>query len=208
MANVEVWPTVHEVRRSLAADLSALTEQQWATPSMCAGWTVRDALAHMTGTAKLTAGSFVAKFVTSGFNITKMQDKDIAVERGTSGADALARFRAVETSTAHPPGPIDSWLGEALVHAEDIRRPLGLVADYPMAALEQAADFYAGSNILIGTKKRIAGVRLRATDSSWTHGDGPEAAGPMRALLSAMTGRKPALADLTGPGVDVLAGRD
>ena len=72
MANVEVWPTVHALRRSLAADVDGLSEEQWATPSMCAGWTVRDVLAHMTATAKLSAGSFFAKFLTSGFNISKM----------------------------------------------------------------------------------------------------------------------------------------
>jgi hypothetical protein len=40
------------------------------------------------------------------------------------------------------------------------------------------ADFYAGSNMLIGAKNRITGLKLRATDAAWSHGDGPEAAGP------------------------------
>jgi hypothetical protein len=70
------------------------------------------------------------------------------------------------------------------------------------------ADFYRKSNVLIGSKRRIAGVTLRATDTEWQHGDGPLVTGPMLALLMAMTGRKVALEDLSGDGVTVLSGRD
>jgi hypothetical protein len=90
------------------------------------------------------------------------------------------------------------------VHGEDIRRPLGIAHAYPMDALTRVADFYKGSNLLIGAKRRIAGVTLRATDADWSTGTGPEAAGPMLSLLLAMTGRSAALADLTGEGVASL----
>ena len=70
------------------------------------------------------------------------------------------------------------------------------------------ADFYKNSNLLIGAKKRIAGVTLRATDTDWRHGDGPLVSGPVLALVMAMTGRKIALEDLGGDGMTVLRGRD
>lgn len=70
------------------------------------------------------------------------------------------------------------------------------------------ADFYKGSNLLIGAKSRIAGVTLRATDADWSHGSGPEVSGPLLSLVLAMTGRKVALGDLEGPGVEVLRSRD
>jgi hypothetical protein len=107
----------------------------------------------------------------------------------------------------HPPGPVQSWLGEAIVHAEDIRRPLGLSRQYPAEAILCVADFYAGSNLIIGTKRRIEGVRLRATDAGWSHGTGPEAAGSAMSLLLAMTGRTVALDDLSGDGVATLRSR-
>jgi hypothetical protein len=50
-------------------------------------------------------------------------------------------------------------------------------------------------------------VTLRATDTDWSHGSGPEVTGPAIALVMAMTGRKAALDDLSGPGVDVLRSR-
>jgi hypothetical protein len=71
----------------------------------------------------------------------------------------------------------------------------------------QAANFYKGSNLIVGTKRRIDGLTLRATDTEWSTGTGPEVAGPILALLMAMTGRKAATADLTGEGVETLASR-
>ena len=69
------------------------------------------------------------------------------------------------------------------------------------------ADFYRGSNLLIGSKRRIAGLTLRATDAEWTHGTGPEVSGPILSLVMAMTGRKVADDDLTGEGVATLRSR-
>jgi len=55
--------------------------------------------------------------------------------------------------------------------------------------------------------RRIAGLRLRATDSNWVHGDGPEVSGPLISLILAMTGRKGAHPDLSGEGLTTLANR-
>ena len=94
-----------------------------------------------------------------------------------------------------------------MVHAEDIRRPLGIVHDYPVDALTRLADFYTGSNLLIGAKKRVAGLTLRTTDADWSTGSGPEVAGPAIAIVMAMTGRTVAYHELTGDGVDTLRAR-
>ncbi len=207
MADTGVWQMIHAERAALAADLHSLDEARWATPSLCGEWTVRDVLAHMTATAKISAPGFFGKLVTSGFNFKKVQAKDIAAERGSSPSDTLAGFKAQVSSTKHPPGPIDSWLGEAIVHAEDIRRPLGIKHDYEPTAVARVADFYKGSNLIIGAKKRISGLRLAATDHDWAFGDGPEVSGPILSLVLAMTGRKATLTDLAGDGVATLSSR-
>lgn len=82
-------------------------------------------------------------------------------------------------TTTSPPGPKATWVGEVVVHGEDARRPLGIAHTYDPEALGVVADFYKGSNTLIGAKKRIAGLTLRATDQDWTHGSGPLVEGPM-----------------------------
>ena len=203
----DIWPVVHAERRALAADLEGMTAEQWQTPSLCTGWTVHDVLAHMVSTAKLTPPAFVVGLARSGFRFDRFTAKRIAAERAGGPAATLAAFRAVETSTSAPPGPTLSWLGEALVHAEDIRRPLGIARQYPVDAVTAVTDFYAGSNVLIGGKRRVDGLTLRATDTDWSHGTGPLVEGPALALMLATTGRKQVLGDLSGPGVEVLRSR-
>jgi len=207
MQKSEVWPAIHAERQALAADLAGLSPDQWDTPSLCDGWSVRDVLAHMTATGKITPLAFFPKLVGSGFSLNRLQQKDIAVERGSSGADTLQRFEATVTSSKHPPGPVDSWLGEALIHAEDIRRPLRIEHHYSTDAAVRVADFYKGSNLVVGAKKRVAGLHLSATDVDWTHGEGAEVSGPIMALVMTMTGRTTALDDLSGEGVATLRSR-
>lgn len=207
MAAIDIWPVVHDERAALAADLAPVAEAQWETPSQCEGWTIRDVLAHMTATANMTPAAFFPKLIGSGFSFDKVQAKGIAAERGASGAEALSRFEAVVGSQKKPPGPKDTVLGETIIHSEDIRRSLGLQRQYSDAALVEVADFYKGSNLIIGTKRRIDGVSLRATDTDWSHGSGPEVAGPMLPLLLAMAGRKGALDELSGDGVATLRER-
>jgi uncharacterized protein (TIGR03083 family) len=202
------WPTIHAEREILAQDLSSLTDEQWATPSLCAGWTVRDVLGHMTATAKMTPPRFFLALAGAGFRFSEMTSREIARETTGSPADNLAEFRRYAQASTHPPGPATSWLGETVIHGTDIRRPLGMSRDFPEPALVQVADFFKGSNLLIGAKKRIEGLRLQATDATWSTGAGPEVTGPLLSLIMAMTGRRAILGDLSGAGVAALRERD
>jgi uncharacterized protein (TIGR03083 family) len=204
---MDIWPAVHAERKALAADLRGLSDEDWAKPSLCGDWTVRDVLAHMTSAAKLSPPAFFGKMVASGFSFDKVQEAGVAANRGATPADTLANFEGVLTSVKHPPGPADTWLGEVIVHSEDIRRALGIKHNYPTDAVVQVADFFKGSNLLIGSKRRISGLTLSATDTEWSHGTGPEVAGPILSLVMAMTGRKAADEDLTGEGVATLRSR-
>ena len=207
MAKGEPWPTIHAERAALADDLAALSEEQWRTPSLCSSWTVQEVLAHMTATASMTPPKFFAKMAAAGFRFDAMAAKEVAAGTSRSPAEGLAEFRAHVNDTTAPPGPTPTWLGETIVHGEDIRRPLGIRRDYPTHALVTIADFYKGSNLLIGAKRRIDGLTLRATDADWTTGSGPEVAGPLISLVMAMTGRRGTVDDLSGPGTATLAGR-
>jgi uncharacterized protein (TIGR03083 family) len=207
MANESPWPTIHAERKALAADLGGLTDAQWATASLCPGWTVREVLAHMTSTAAMTPPKFMGRFIASGFQFEKLQAKSLAEQNGGSGADVLQRFSALVDATTHPPGPVDTWLGETIVHAEDIRRPLGIKHEYPLDGVTRAAEFFRKSNLLIGGKKRAAGLTLKATDTDWSAGEGPEVSGPALSIVLAITGRAAAVDDLSGAGVETLRSR-
>jgi uncharacterized protein (TIGR03083 family) len=207
MPSPSPWPTIHAEREALVSDLSPLTDEQWATPSLCAGWSVRDVLGHMTAAAKMTTPKFFAGLAGAGFRFNAMAAKDVAREVEGRPTDTLARFKAQQKATTHPPGPIDTMLGETIVHSQDIRRPLGIAHTYPTEALTRVADFYKGSNLVLGGKKRIAGLKLQATDADWSNGSGPEVSGPLLSLMMMISGRNAALDDLSGDGVATLKGR-
>lgn len=207
MAMADPWPLIHSEREALADDLATVTDEQWATPSLCAGWSVRDVLGHMTATAKMTPPAFFMAMAGAGFRFNTMTARRVARETAGTPANGLAEFRRYTQATSHPPGPPQAWLGETVVHGTDIRRPLGMTRDYPEPALVQVASFFKGSNLLIGARNRIDGLTLRATDTTWATGTGPEVSGPMLSLIMAMTGRQQALADLSGEGVTVLRER-
>lgn len=203
----DIWPVVHAERRALADDLAGATPEQWAAPSLSEGRTVQETLAHMTATAEMTPPAFLAKMLAAGFRFERMADKEIGARTGGGPAATLAGFRAVVDRSSGPPGPSTSWLGETLVHAEDIRRPLGIAHTYPADAVTRLIEFYAGSNVLIGGKRRVAGLTLQASDGPWSRGSGPVVAGPAMALLMVAAGRRAFLSDLSGPGVTTLQSR-
>jgi uncharacterized protein (TIGR03083 family) len=203
--STSTWDLIHTERRQLIRDLQNLTEPQWRTRSLCPEWNVHQLLGHILALTLQTPPKFVAKLAASGFRFNKMVAKDVT--RLTSGtpAETLASLDRHVDDTSAPPGPVDSWLGEIIVHGADIRRPLGIAYSPPVTTSRQAADFYKNSNLLIGAKNRIAGVRLVATDTDWAHGAGPDVRGPILSLVQAMTGRAAALPDLNGEGVPQLA---
>jgi hypothetical protein len=94
-----------------------------------------------------------------------------------------------------------------VIHGADVRMPLGISHAYPPGSVRQVIDFYKGSNLLSGAKKRITGLALRATDDDWEHGQGEVVQGPLLSLLLAMTGRGAACADLAGAGTPTLRSR-
>lgn len=202
-----IWPTIHAERQSLADDLANLTDEQWARPTMCGVWNVHQVLAHMIATAKMTPPKFFAKMAAAGFKFDKFTGKEVAVEGSGSPAATLKAFQAVQSRESAPPGPKDTWLGEAIVHGEDIRRAVGIPHTYPLADVARAINLYARSNAIIGGKTRVSGLTLRATDIDLTIGNGPAVEGPALPLLLAVSGRKVALDELTGPGVETMRGR-
>jgi uncharacterized protein (TIGR03083 family) len=207
MATASPWPLIHGERRALAEDLASLDDAPWATQSLCGDWTVRDVLGHLTATARMTPPRFFMELAGSGFRFNAMNAKNVRRETAGLPAQGLAEFRSLESRTTSPPGPTEAMLGEAIIHSEDIRRPLGIYRDYPTEAVIRVADFFEGSNLLIGSKNRIAGLTLRATDAQWSAGSGPEVSGPVLSLALAMTGRSAALADLSGDGLATLQAR-
>ena len=140
--------------RDLAALLESLSAEQWDAPSLCAGWRVKDVVAHMAVGHTMPVLGFGAAVARHRFRISAA-----SYALATSFADAhpvdqiLALFRE---GTAARPGaaarfvPIRELFTDHLVHHQDIRRPLGLPrmipADRLQAALASAADDSAAAS--------------------------------------------------------------
>jgi uncharacterized protein (TIGR03083 family) len=204
---MNTWDMTRSERASLTDALSNLQPADWDQPSLAAGWSVRDVIAHLVVTAEMTPPRFFMQMVGASFNFNALSAKNIAeYEASRTDGQLVEAYRArIDTRNA-PPGPALSWLGETIVHGEDIFRALGGYRPHPTEHVVAIGNFYAGSNLLIGAKKRIAGVTLRATDTDWTRGSGPEVAGPAIALVMMMCGRERALDDVSGPGVELVRG--
>lgn len=202
-----VWPTIHAERGALADQLDELTDEQWAAPTMCGEWTVHQVLAHLVTAANMNPPKFFARMAGAGFNFNRYAQREVDRDSAGGPKATLAAFRTAQFRTSAPPGPKETWLGEAFVHGEDIRRALGIKHTYPPDQVVRAIDSYAKSDLIIGGKSRMAGLTWRAVDTEWSHGSGPLVEGPAISLLVASSGRKAALDDLAGPGVEILRDR-
>jgi uncharacterized protein (TIGR03083 family) len=202
-----LWPLVHAERAALADDLAGLDDQQWQTQSLCTGLTVREVLAHITAGASLNPLRWMAGVIRCRFDFDRQVAMRLAEQLGATPAETLARFRRVVSGTTKPPLPVAAMLGEAIVHAEDIRRPLGIRRAYPITTLTRTAEYYGSSNLPVLTKERVTGLRLVAADGPFTVGSGPAVTGSTLALMMAMTGRGSYCDELGGDGAAILRDR-
>lgn len=204
---VEIWSAIHAERAALAADLRGLTDDQWATASLCSALSVREVLAHLTATASLNPVQWFSGVVRCRFDFDKQVAMRLSEHLGSSPAQTLTEFERVIGSTTSPPLPKLALLGEVIVHSEDIRRPLGIHRDYPMSVLTRVAEYYRGTDQVVLAKGRIGGLRLKAGDGPFDTGAGDEVTGSTIALIMAMTGRGVYCDELTGNGVSTLRAR-
>lgn len=194
-------------RLSLADFFDDLDDHEWQTASLCSGWTVHDVAAHMTLSTRTTRLGMIKGAIRARGNFDRME-ADWARERAARFAptELIAQLRETAGSAQRTPlsSPVDP-LVDALVHGQDVARPLGRAREMPaeqtVTALEHvlASPFY-------GARKRLAGTRLVATDREWAAGKGQdEVRGPVSDLLLLATGRAAGLAGVSGPGAARIA---
>ncbi|MGH3778885.1 MAG: maleylpyruvate isomerase family mycothiol-dependent enzyme [Pseudonocardiaceae bacterium] len=204
---MDVMSLARAERADLADLLTTLTPAQWEAPSLCAGWRVRDVVAHMFSYDELGIGGLIGRFVRGGLRPDRVNAVGVAAydDRGTDDLVRLVRDHLRPRGlTAGFGGRIA--LTDGLIHHQDIRRPLGLPRDIPAERLRTALQF-ALTAPTIGAAKRIRGLTLSATDLDWTAGTGLAVEGPAEALLMVIAGRHGIIEELAGPGRPTLADR-
>ena len=187
-------------REDLLALLEGLTPQQWGTPSLCTGWTVRDVVAHVLSYESLGPRDLVARFARGRFLVDRTNAVGLAEDAGRTPAELVELLRAHLTPTGLTAGMGGAIaLTDGLVHQQDIRRPLGMPRTIPADRLVPALRTALFAPVLRGVL-RVRDVRLVADDIDWAFGRGPEVHGTAEALLLAAAGRRAVAAELSGPG--------
>ena len=126
MNDTDLWALAHGERAALVADLETLTAEQWASPSLCAAWTVEQVVAHLTAAASTGRVRWVASALAARFDFDLHNLRRLTERLGPTPEATLDQFRGVVSSRTATFGPVAAWLGEVVVHAADIRRPLGI----------------------------------------------------------------------------------
>ena len=198
MSDDEIWHLIDQQRTDLADFLETLSPQQWATPSLCDGWTVRDVAVHLTQSAAPWR-RLPLEAVRSGFRFNAMVAR-IAREDTSTPAELVATLRGMVGGRRRPPGTaVADPLMDTLVHSQDIAIPLGVVRTMPVKPAVVAAERLWAMGFPFHTRKRFLGVELVATDADFTVGSGQRVTGSISDIVLALTGRRVGLDGLSGP---------
>ncbi|MCE0767419.1 maleylpyruvate isomerase family mycothiol-dependent enzyme [Pseudonocardia kujensis] len=206
-ADVDAMAMAHDERASLVTLLESLTSEQWDAPTLCERWRVREVVAHMFSYDELSTLGALGRLLRNGMSLDRANIAGLARYADHTPAQLLALAR----KHLHPSGLTAKFggriaLADAMIHQQDIRRPLGLPRQIPADRITTVLEFASTARPL-GAAPRIAGLQLTATDVEWSHGEGPEVRGPAEPLLMAMVGRRGITSELDGTGVAALEGR-
>lgn len=203
-----LWTLVHDERSALAEDLTALTEEQWHHTSLCSRWDVESVVAHLSATAHMSQGRWIRSMIGARFRPEVHNERRLAEQRGRTPRETLENFRSVIEMSTAPSGHTAAYLGEVVVHAQDIRQPLGLARTPSIESLTPVAEFFASRNFAVKSRTTVAGLQLQALDGPFATGSGLVVTGTTLALVMTMAGRGVYVDQLDGPGVETLRSRN
>lgn len=184
-------------RARLASLLEGLEPRQWAAPSLCEGWRVRDVVAHITMPFRTSVPRLVAGLVRARFSFDRYADRDArAYAARTSDGELVALLRDNVRHPWRPPGGGQAGaLSHDVIHGLDATEPLGL-AGPPPSRIELVLQ-HAGKRNLDYFGVDLDGTRLEATDADIALGDGAPRRMSAKDVLLVVAGRR-ALAEVNG----------
>jgi uncharacterized protein (TIGR03083 family) len=209
---MDVWQAIATERIALADDLDGLSPEQWETPSLCAGWTVRDVVGHLVSPHQpmhRLVSQVSVELVKARGDLDRAFSAIAVREARRSTSDLVAALRAAADGRFRPPGFGPSApLADVLIHSQDIRVPLRLPVERPVEDWLPALDLMMTPRAgrVFGVVS-TSGLRVVASDLDWSYGDGEEVRGPASALGLSLFCRPARLGELTGPGSSLLRER-
>ena len=178
-------------RAELAEILAGLPAPGWDEPTLCAGWRVREVVAHITMPFRLGRGRFALELAKSRGRFNEMADRVARHDAARMSLTELAE--AVSSNAGHPwkppGGGYAGALAHDLIHGLDITVPLGLDRPVPEERLRQVLPGSLADRSVTFFGVDLDGIELRAEDMDWTLGSGAPLKGAASDLLLVLSGR-------------------
>lgn len=195
--------------RALAQTLGP---DEWARPSLCDGWTNHEVLAHLVIGYRSGAGLTIREIVCHGGSFDRANTAlACALAADHSSEELLAEFGEL---VYRPRGlgrifPSRLLLGDHITHELDILFAIGRAPQIPAEDVAAVLNTQVAlPNPFVPAYRNSRGLRLRATDIDWAHGDkGPLVAGRGVELVSVLGNRPRMVSALRGDGVELLEAR-
>ncbi|AEV74300.1 hypothetical protein MycrhN_3783 [Mycolicibacterium rhodesiae NBB3] len=194
---------------AVAADLGP---DDWAQPSLCEEWSNHDVLAHLVIGYRSGAAAASREILCHGGSFDRA---NAAMARTLAAShspcellDEFGRliYRPRGLGRIFPPRLL---LGDHITHELDIWFAIDRTPRIPDESTAAVLDTQVAlPNPFVPAFRNSRGLRLRATDIDWAHGDhGPRVEGRAAELVSVLGSRPRMLAALRGDGVELLASR-
>lgn len=205
---IDEYEALRAERAALYDTVRGLTAEEWDLPSRCAGWRVRDVVAHVNLGVTISPLPFVLGMLRARGDFDRFM-ASYAVRMGSRPLSTLLAETEMVAGTGDIPPTtkrVDLAI-DAFVHHHDIALALDRAVPSDPARLRWLADGMVGANKAIGSAQRTRGLRLIATDIDWHYGTGPEVRGPVAGLLYSGAGRGDLDHQLDGEGLAALQAR-
>jgi uncharacterized protein (TIGR03083 family) len=173
----------------LADLLAAAPPETWDAPSLCERWQVRHVIAHVTMPARLTPEQFGAEMAAAGGDFAVLSDAVAARDASLPLADHRAALHSPVLHAWQPPGGgAMGALSHAVIHSLDVTVALGRPSVAPREAVLAVLDgLTAADGAWFGID--LTGVRLEATDTDWSRGEGGTVRADTGSLVALLAGR-------------------
>ena len=189
-SDADLQPVVAAEFVALADLLDSATDAQWATPSLCAGWRVREVIAHMTMAARYPEDKFMAELRRCNFDFGRLSNEIASRDAALPAGELVANLRSDVMQHWTPPGGgYHGALNHVVIHGLDATVPLGVTRRSPDSTIRVVLDDLTTGGIHERFGMGIDGRTLHATDIDWSYGSGPPLRGKAEDLALVLCGR-------------------
>jgi uncharacterized protein (TIGR03083 family) len=189
---VELRAAIAGERRALAAVLTDLPAHLWDAPTLCAGWRVREVVAHTTMPFRYSVARFAVEMLRARGDFARMADR--CARRDAADLSTGDLLAALDGNVHHPwkppGGGFEGALTHEVVHGLDYTVPLGIDRAVPEDTLRVVLRELGKSQAVKHFGVDLRGVELRADDIDWALGSGTPVTGAAQDLALVLAGRR------------------